>query len=43
MKTGYYTAVMEADGESLSEKAYNCLSDFGVPEEELDSIIAILS
>lgn len=42
-KSGYYKAIMEADGNTLSEKTYNCLSDFGVPKTQLDSIIEILS
>ena len=41
--SGYYKAVMDTDGASLSEKTYNCLVDFGVPAEQLDSIIEILS
>lgn len=40
--SGYYKAVMDTDGASLSEKTYNCLVDFGVPAEQLDSIIEIL-
>lgn len=42
-ESGYYTAVMNAEGATLSEKTYNCLADFGVPTEQLDSIIEILS
>lgn len=42
-KSGYYAAVQAAEGDSLSEKTYNCLVDFGVPKEQLDSIISILS
>lgn len=42
-ESGYYTAVMAADGATLSEKTYSCLADFGVPTEQLDSIIEILS
>lgn len=41
--SGYYTAVMNAQGATLSEKTYNCLADFGVPAQQLDSIIEILS
>lgn len=41
--SGYYAAVQAAEGDSLSEKTYNCLVDFGVPKEQLDSIISILS
>lgn len=41
--SAYYEAVMAADGEELSDKAYNCLADFGVPEEQLDKVIEILS
>lgn len=42
-ESGYYTAVMQAEGDSLREKTYNCLVEFGVPSEQLDSIISILS
>ncbi|MDE6766778.1 MAG: tyrosine-protein phosphatase, partial [Eubacterium sp.] len=42
-ESGYYKAVSEAQGNSLSEKTYNCLADFGVPSEQLDAIISILS
>lgn len=39
----YYQSVQQAEGNTLSEKTYNCLLNFGVPKEDLDSIIAILS
>ncbi len=39
----YYKKVMDTDGSSLSEKTYNCLVEFGVPAEHLDSLISILS
>ncbi len=39
----YYKKVMDADGSSLSEKTYNCLVEFGVPAEHLDTVISILS
>lgn len=42
-ESGYYTAVMAAEGATLSEKTYNCLVDFGVPAQQLDSVIEILS
>lgn len=38
----YYQSVNDAEGASLSEKAYNCLAYFGVPAEQLDKIIEIL-
>ncbi len=41
--TAYYQAITTAEGETLSEKAYNCLVEFGVPAEHLDSLISILS
>lgn len=41
-KCGYYDAIQESDGDSLSEKTYNCLVDIGVPAEQLDAVIAIL-
>lgn len=39
----YYEAVMNAEGNTLSEKAYNCLTDIGVAPEQLDSIISIMT
>ncbi len=39
----YYQSVAAAEGNTLQEKAYNCLVGFGVPSEQLDSIIRILS
>ncbi len=39
----YYKKVMGADGSSISEKTYNCLVEFGVPDEHLDSLISILA
>ncbi len=39
----YYQSVAAAEGDTLQEKAYNCLVDFGVPRQQLDSIIRILS
>ena len=41
--TAYYQAITSAEGNALSEKAYNCLVKFGVPAEHLDSVIDILS
>lgn len=41
-KSVYYNSVAKAEGNSLSEKAYNCLVDFGVPAEQLDSIKNIM-
>lgn len=41
--SGYYKAVMAAQGDTLSEKTYNCLADFGVPKQQLDAVISILS
>ena len=38
----YYQSVAAAKGNTLSEKTYNCLAEFGVPTEQLDSIIDIL-
>ncbi|MBO5332870.1 MAG: tyrosine-protein phosphatase [Clostridia bacterium] len=40
--TAYYQAITSAEGDTLSEKAYNCLSAFGVPTEYLDAVISIL-
>ncbi len=42
-KSGYYKAIQEADGNTLSEKTYNALVLLGVPEAQLDSVIEILS
>lgn len=39
----YYQSVAAAEGNTLQEKAYNCLAEFGVPRAQLDSIIRILS
>lgn len=41
--TAYYQAITSAEGDTFSEKAYNCLSSFGVPTEDLDAVIDILS
>lgn len=41
--SGYYKAVMEAEGNSLSEKTYNALVELGVPKAQLDAVIEILS
>ncbi|MDE5996467.1 MAG: tyrosine-protein phosphatase, partial [Eubacterium sp.] len=38
----YYKSVAEAEGDTLSEKTYNCLVAFGVPAEQLDAIRDIL-
>ena len=38
----YYQSVAAAEGDTLSEKAYNCLVDFGVPAEQLDAIKNIM-
>lgn len=40
--SGYFKAVAAAQGNSLSEKTYNCLVDLGVPPEQLDKLIEIL-
>lgn len=42
-ESGYYKAIQEADGNTLSEKTYNALVLLGVPEAQLDSVIEILS
>ena len=42
MKCGYYDAIENSEGASLSEKTYNCLIGIGVPAQQLDSVIAIL-
>ncbi len=41
--TAYYQAITSAEGNTLGDKAYNCLKDFGVPTEYLDAIISIFS
>lgn len=41
-KCGYYDAIQNSSGSTLSEKTYNCLVDIGVPKDQLDSIISIL-
>lgn len=40
---GYYDAIQNSKGDTLSEKTYNCLVDIGVPQNHLDSVISILS
>lgn len=42
-ESAYYKAIKNAEGDTLSKKAYNCLSSFGVPTEDLDAVIDILS
>ena len=42
-KSVYYKSVHSAQGNSLSEKTYNCLLEFGVQRAQLDAIIDILS
>ncbi len=37
----YYTEVVNAKGNTLSEKSYNYLSELGVPTEQLDKVISI--
>lgn len=41
--TAYYKEITRAEGDTLSEKAYNCLEELGVPTEDLDAVISILS
>ncbi len=41
--SAYYKAIKATDGNTLSEKTYNCLVEFGVPDEHLDSLISILA
>lgn len=41
--TAYYQVIMSSEGDTLSEKVYNCLEKFGVPSEDLDAVISILS
>lgn len=43
LEADYYTAVTQAQGSTLSEKAYNCLLGIGVPAAHLDSVIELLS
>lgn len=40
--SAYYKTIKAADGDTLSEKTYNCLVNFGVPAEDLDAVISIL-
>ncbi|MCM1545130.1 MAG: tyrosine-protein phosphatase, partial [Ruminococcus sp.] len=42
-ESGYYVAIHEAEGNSLKEKTYNSLVELGVPSNQLDSVISILS
>lgn len=43
LESDYYAAVQAANGSTLSEKTYNCLVETGVPAEQLDSLIKIMT
>lgn len=43
LDSDYYAAVQAAEGSTLSEKTYNCLVSTGVPAEQLDSLIKIMT
>ncbi|HIW86475.1 MAG TPA: tyrosine-protein phosphatase [Candidatus Eubacterium faecipullorum] len=43
LESDYYTAIMQSEGNTLSEKTYNCLVDTGVPAEDLDALIEIMT
>jgi len=43
LESDYYAAVQAAEGSTLSEKTYNCLVSTGVPAEQLDSLIEIMT
>ena len=43
LESDYYAAVQAAEGNTLSEKTYNCLVNTGVPAEQLDSLIKIMT
>lgn len=43
LESDYYAAVQAAEGSTLSEKTYNCLVKTGVPAEQLDSLIKIMT
>lgn len=42
MPSGYYDKVKNSQGNTLSEKTYNCLVGIGVPAGQLDAVIDIL-
>ncbi|MBE7088261.1 MAG: tyrosine-protein phosphatase [Clostridiales bacterium] len=43
IKYSYIATIKSYDGDTLSEKIYNCLVDRGVPSEHLDAVIEILT
>lgn len=43
LESDYYTTIMQCEGSTLSEKTYNCLVETGVPAEDLDSLINIMT
>lgn len=43
LESDYYNTIMQTEGSTLSEKTYNCLVDTGVPAEDLDALIRIMT
>lgn len=43
LESDYYNTIMQTKGSTLSEKTYNCLVDTGVPAEDLDALIRIMT
>ena len=43
LESDYYTTINQTEGTTLSEKTYNCLTKIGVPSEDLDSLIKIMT
>lgn len=43
LESDYYITIMQSEGSTLSEKTYNCLVETGVPAEDLDALIEIMT
>lgn len=43
LESDYYNTIMQTKGSTLSEKTYNCLVNTGVPAEDLDALIRIMT
>lgn len=43
LESDYYKAIEQAEGDTLSEKTYNCLVETGVAGEDLDALIRIMT
>lgn len=43
LESDYYKAIDQSEGDTLSEKTYNCLVEAGVAGEDLDALIRIMT